>query len=215
MAVRAYKEGDEREIVPLLELVFEEWPHFDIYCASLDHWRWKFLDNPVRSKTISVGIVKGKIVGCHHTIPLRVKVGAKVYLAALGADAAVHPDYRRLGLYNRMRDLSDEQRVKMNMEFNFSETTSPILIQQQLREGRSYLGENARLVRVRDIDLHLKMTKPESAFAKKVGFNLVNIFKKFGNALYGSVILEQDFNISRITHFGHSIDVFWLSLIHI
>ena len=33
---RHYKEGDENQIVPLLELVFGQWPRFDLECSRLN-----------------------------------------------------------------------------------------------------------------------------------------------------------------------------------
>jgi hypothetical protein len=44
--VRPYQAGDEKEIVELLRMVFDGWPHFDLNCSSVDHWKWKHLDKP-------------------------------------------------------------------------------------------------------------------------------------------------------------------------
>lgn len=42
---KEYQPGDEEGIVELLEIVFDGWPHFDLPCSRVDHWKWKFLDN--------------------------------------------------------------------------------------------------------------------------------------------------------------------------
>jgi len=34
------------------------WPPFDLDCTPLEHWNWKFIDNPNRMITIVVGSVK-------------------------------------------------------------------------------------------------------------------------------------------------------------
>ena len=62
--VRPYRLGEEEEIVELLELVFNGWPQFDLNCASLEHWRWKYLDNPLKMNTVAVEISNNKIIGC-------------------------------------------------------------------------------------------------------------------------------------------------------
>jgi len=45
--VRPYCSGDEEKLVQLLQLVFNGWPRFDINCTSLDHWKWKYENNPL------------------------------------------------------------------------------------------------------------------------------------------------------------------------
>ena len=42
--VRPYREGDENNIVTLLDQVFIGLPHFDTKCSLLDHWKWKYVE---------------------------------------------------------------------------------------------------------------------------------------------------------------------------
>ena len=44
--VRPYQPGDEEGLVELLDLVFAPWPDRDLRCTAVEHWRWKYLDNP-------------------------------------------------------------------------------------------------------------------------------------------------------------------------
>ena len=52
--IRFYRPGDEKEIVPLLVLGFHGWPHIDLACSPLEHWRWKYIDNPIKRNMIAV-----------------------------------------------------------------------------------------------------------------------------------------------------------------
>ena len=42
--IREYEPGEEEQIVSLLDIVFDEWPSFDINCSKMDFWKRKYLD---------------------------------------------------------------------------------------------------------------------------------------------------------------------------
>jgi hypothetical protein len=65
--VREYRPGDEDQIVPLLQLVFNGW-------GDLDFWRWKYLDNPLKMNIITIAESNGKIIGADGAVFQRVKV---------------------------------------------------------------------------------------------------------------------------------------------
>jgi hypothetical protein len=73
--VRHYDDEDVEDIVTLLEDVFNGWPHFDLPCKPIDHWRWKFQDNPLRLNAVSVAEYNKKIIGCSHRFYFNVKLG--------------------------------------------------------------------------------------------------------------------------------------------
>lgn len=52
--IREYLPGDEESIMDLLIKVFGGWPHFDLNCSPMRHWRWKYLDNPKRLNAVCV-----------------------------------------------------------------------------------------------------------------------------------------------------------------
>jgi hypothetical protein len=104
--VRLYEKGDEVEIVPLLVSVFGRWPNFDIKCSPLEHWMWKYFDNPYNMMSTSVSVDCNKIVGVDGAIFQKVKLFNDTVLAAQGVDNAVDPGYRRIGLSKRMYELS-------------------------------------------------------------------------------------------------------------
>ena len=62
----------------LLHDVFKGWPHLDIPCSSLDHWKWKYWDNPFKPNVIIVNEEDGRIIGVNHSLGMRVKIGDEV-----------------------------------------------------------------------------------------------------------------------------------------
>ena len=52
--VRPYIDGDEKELVKLLQFVFRGWPHLNLNCTDLEHWTWKYRDNPNKPSVIVV-----------------------------------------------------------------------------------------------------------------------------------------------------------------
>jgi hypothetical protein len=60
--VRHYHPGDEESIVGLLETTFRRWPNFSLDCEPIDHWKWKYLDNPFKVNSTIVGELAGD--GC-------------------------------------------------------------------------------------------------------------------------------------------------------
>src|SRR4030043_253175 len=77
--IRIYQEDDEYEILDLLELVFGQWPGYDIKCDPIDHWRWKYLENPVNKGLISLCLDNDKIIGCFHSVPMNKRIGQRYF----------------------------------------------------------------------------------------------------------------------------------------
>ncbi len=72
-------------------------------------------------------------MGCFHTVPRRIKIGEGVYNGGIGADVAVHPDYRNTGISNKMNELTDEQRKRADIRFLYIETGNTYLLKRSLR----------------------------------------------------------------------------------
>jgi hypothetical protein len=101
--IRPYRHGDEEEINQLLDTVFKGWPHFYLNCSPLDHWRWKFEENPLKKISIAVSESDDSIIGCAHLTLQNIKIGSKNLLCFQTVDTVVHPDFRRMGLFARAR----------------------------------------------------------------------------------------------------------------
>lgn len=95
---RAYLEGDEHEILALFNEVFKT-------DRSLDHWYWKFRDNPYGSHKICVGISgEGEIVSQYAGYPvpfcstIEDDTTPEYFLTVHIGDTFTHPNVRRIGL---------------------------------------------------------------------------------------------------------------------
>ena len=96
--IRSYVEGDEYEILALFNEVFKT-------DRSLDHWHWKFRDNPYGSHRICVGISgEGEIVSQYAGYPvpfcstIEGDTTPRYFLTAHAGDTFTDPKVRRIGL---------------------------------------------------------------------------------------------------------------------
>ena len=121
--IRKFKEGDENGIVSLLNTVYSSWPRFDIECKPIDHWSWKYNRE---KKIIVVAEDDDNIVGTMATLPLLFNLFGEEVKAGIGCDVAVHPDYRRQGIRNRMLELAPTQRNAAGLDFIYNITRNPI-----------------------------------------------------------------------------------------
>jgi GNAT superfamily N-acetyltransferase len=207
--IRPYLPGDEEEIVQLLQLVFERWPHFDLSCAATDHWKWKFKDNPLKKSIISVGTIDDKIISCTHMIPLRIKIGDSVFLCGNGYDLAVHPDFRRIGIAKKMNELRKELRANAGIKFTIMVPGNSIMVKHYLKLYSRFPYTVLNFVRIRDIDWHLQMIPSKNVWLKKYGFYLVRALNQLRDALRVSNLPNEYFRISKIHSFDGNLEVFW------
>jgi len=149
---RSFCPGDEEKIVELLEIVFGDWPGLCLNCSPLDHWRWKYLDNPVGQSQIAVCLKNDEIIGCAHLIPLKLKIGDEVYSSCYGTDVAVHPDYRGLGIYNRLNSLRHDLASKAGYFYSFHPTRNPVLLRHHRKYWQTFPHDILNLVKIHNID---------------------------------------------------------------
>src|SRR4030042_1978794 len=206
--IRIYQEDDEYEILDLLELVFGQWPGYDIKCDPIDHWRWKYLENPVNKGLISLCLDNDKIIGCFHSVPMNIKIGDNIYKCTTGTDLAVHPDYRRMGIYGKMKTLLYEVEKKENISFHFGVSGNPILIENSKRIGQRYFPyETYKYVKIKEMNEHIKNWDDVSA-TKIFGYSTLytlNIIKRS----YSKIDVNSYYDIINIDHFSESINEFW------
>jgi hypothetical protein len=198
--VRTCQPGDEKEIVDLLELVFNGWPNFDLEKTSLDYWRWKHEDSMVQSQTVAVGVNdEEKIVGCLHAPLVSFKIGKQVLRLYCGVDLAVHPDYRKQGMWNHMNEIIGEKYIAYNYSSN------PIVKDKVKRMGRQAFPHPIKeYLKIRDIDEYSKTH--EISFVKKTG---LKIMKKMPTR---KLEKNNSFNTMRISEFNENINIFWENL---
>jgi len=90
---RPFREGDEEQVRKLVGTVFGRF-------MGGEYWNWKYPLNPGFDPSLVVVAEKdGRIVGCNHWLQRRFKIdSAREVVAGLGADVAVAPDFRNMGV---------------------------------------------------------------------------------------------------------------------
>lgn len=133
--IRGYEEGDEIQLVELIKLVFDTRGRTDPKYTFSDHFNWKYLENPNGIVCIAIAEDNGKIIGCNNVIVRQVKINDTVYLQGDGGDAAVHPNYRNQGIYNKLRKQTDLMEQILNIDYHEGVTTNRILMNRNIRHA--------------------------------------------------------------------------------
>ena len=100
--IRAIKHTDAIEqLTNLFVLVFKFKTPPDRLTES---WKWKYLQHPLSAclPEVVVALDGAKIVGARPFMLNELWLGNEKILSAQHCDTMVHPDYRRLGIFNRM-----------------------------------------------------------------------------------------------------------------
>lgn len=213
--VRPYQPGDKEGIIELLQFVFDVWPPFDLNCTPLEHWEWKFIDNPLKIYSIIVSRNIGKIIGCLHCTSRIVKIGEKSIFCSQGVDLAVHPDFRSMGIYKKMSNCKDELLKEANVKLTYSVTGNPILMREALKIGwlrfpYPILG----LILINDIDSHLKMMPNKYAWLKKGWYYILKTLNRIRNTLNQPSPSTAEFHIKKINSFDDRIELFWYGIMN-
>lgn len=209
--IRPYKQGDEVQIVKLLEEVFKGWPKFELHGSSLDYWRWKYQENYLDRKLIVVAENDRKIIGVDQTVPMKIKILDELYLTGLGADLAVHKDFRRKGIRNRISKKLNSERTKSGLIFNYAITGNPIVIDSFTRSKihHRFPLELTQYVRIRDLDLHLRESPVENVWIKKIGYNVLKRLSRLRSGSNTSPSPHPDITIEEVSYFDARIEQFW------
>ncbi len=118
--VHRYRAGDELGIVPFLER-YMGWPSAMVDVPHVDHWRWKFLSNPLGFHLVCVAERDCQVVSHSASLPTRMKVGERTVIASQGVDLVTDPDYRGHGLIGQTmgcrNQIKDEHSVALDFGF--------------------------------------------------------------------------------------------------
>ena len=181
--LRLYDEGDDEQIVDLLELVFEEWPGYDITCSPLEHWRWKYLNHVSSRPYIALAIDGEKIIGCNLGFPLNISIGGKTRKACYRADTAVHPDYRGARISSGMIDFFNNYFTDEGVQLSYWATSNPIIISKGKKSRYPLPFKVTNFVRILNIDKQLKAMPVPNPILTKTGYLLVRSYNQLGNRL--------------------------------
>lgn len=208
--VRPYQNGDEEGIVDLLITVFKGWPNFEVECSSLDHWRWKYIENPYRIGFISVALCGDEIIGVNHSFPIRVKIGEQIISGGFGADLAVHPKHRGKKVSSKLQQMKRSIKDKSAM-FSLYVSSNPIVVERK-DETRvpEFPHQVINLARIKNINHHFRIAPEKNAWIKKTGFNTLKSINLLSNRLEAFREKEKtEIALNQIRLFDNRINVFW------
>jgi hypothetical protein len=86
-AIRPYRPGDERDILQLFRKVFGQ-------DRSLDHWRWKFLDNPYGTQIMLCVAPNGDLAAQYAGVPAPATLNSQKVQVTQLIDSMSDPAYR-------------------------------------------------------------------------------------------------------------------------
>lgn len=203
-AIRRYKEGDEKQIIQLLDLVFR-----NIESEKLEekYWRWEFIDGPFGDAKIWVAEDDDKIVGHYAAIPMRVKVDKEIITGAIVVDVMTHPDYRYQGMFASLGERATKDAGMEGLHFFMGYPTRKNVIPGHLKVGWFIVGSIPVLVKPLILDniirryiknkiLH-RMAKSLANIALKVFFRTKKIEDVVGVSIHA------------VSSFDEQVDDFW------
>lgn len=95
--IRGYRTGDEHSLLTAYNKAFAT-ADGKIKPRSMDHWRWKYLDNPTGQVHIALAHHREHgVVGSYATLPLRVWIKGEQRICGHSIDLFVLPEWRRHG----------------------------------------------------------------------------------------------------------------------
>ena len=212
-SVRPFRKGDEEEIVQLLQRVFDGWPRFDLGCSPVEHWRWKYIDNPLRGNVVTLAESGGEIIGVRHSLLKEILVNNSPFLWKYSADAAVDPAFRNMGVSKRMVELSRVLSKQVEVDYVYYVyyvSSNPIMVEHWLRTKRNpFPHDVSNLVWIQDIDRQMSAMPIDFAGFYKLGFKAVRSLNQMSNLLRKSVHPIHDLEIHKIDRFDERANAFW------
>jgi hypothetical protein len=133
----------------------------------------------------------------------------KSLIAQQGGDLAIDKAFRGMKLYPKMQEVKDTIASKNKVNIGYSLSNNPIVLRGELKTRLQFPSPLKHMIKVRDIDLHLKMSD-NPAFTQKIGHITLEVMNKINN-LFASKISKanKDIKINKIDKFSENVDVFW------
>jgi predicted N-acetyltransferase YhbS len=199
---RKYKEGDEKQIVSLLKLVFKL-QRFD----DLTYWEWMYKNNPIGLSKIWVAENDGEIVGHYALIPIRIKGTNSIHLGTLTINLAIHPDYQHHGIFPLLAEKAHKELCQEGILFSYcypNNNSYPIFINKLLWIKIDTLP---MLFRPLNLKLLIKRKINNKYLSELIyPFGMLFTKKSFRDQKYHS---KEKINIKKATSFDERLDSFF------
>jgi GNAT superfamily N-acetyltransferase len=203
---RLYKPGDENGILDLLKLSFSGWTKIE---NVLDYWKWKYLETPIGTDIV-VAEDDGKIIGVSHNMELRLKLGSSIILTHFGADTTTHPDYRGKGVFGSIVELLEKIRVEKKLGLEYATSNNPAVHKEWQKRGRIIFPHPISImVRIKNVNLHLKMRPLDNALFLESGYYVKNTMRIIDNTFKHKIVPLGNFTLEEINKFQNTNNEFW------
>ena len=202
---RRYEPGDESQIIELLNLVFNGWPHIDFPCESIDYWRWKYLGREEAPLVIWIAEDKDQIIGCLHALPIEFKGIEGHHKYAAGMDYAVHPNYRGKGIGSQLSEHINPYLTSLGYLFTLSITGNPKLIKSMSKDHYPLPGKVLNYVWIDDVEKQLQEYPMDNPLIVKNTYKILQTISKIGTEKPYS----NDLFVKSATRFGDENNDFW------
>lgn len=115
LTIRSYEQGDENQILSLWREVFQ-------MKRSLQHWLWKFKNNPYLNvqAALACTTLEKQIVSHYTVLPVKMNFNGESVLAGQVVDLITHPDFWRQGLSLKTAQHCNKKLHQNNVSIVFS-----------------------------------------------------------------------------------------------
>ena len=179
----------------------------------MEHWMWKYLENPLKRNNITVGEFEDKIIACDHGLYTLIKVGKETFLCRQGVDAAVHPDYRGEGIYKNTDKLKDDMDFFNRVKLVYSVSTNPVILRHREKNKRpTFPYPIAHYIYVSDVNQIVKNIKSTDSIKKwgiKQSIKLAQLYNNLQIIITGKIQTSANLRIIEVERFDREIEVFW------
>ena len=138
---------DMEEVLALLQQSFASVQRSGNVDRGLRFWNWKYRNSPFGPAIIQVVRIDGRIAATGCLWPMTLLCNDRRLRALQPCDTAVHPDFRRRGLFGQLnrarKDLATER--NLDLIFNFPNANS---LPGYIKSGWQHLGRVPWLVRI-------------------------------------------------------------------
>jgi len=204
LEINYYNQGDETNIIKLLIDSFERWPNHEPNCKPIEHWRWKYLENPTGLNNIVYMTDNSTIVGCDHTFFKTVKMGENTIIAGISGDTATHKNYRGRGIYKELAAAKKQIRKSQGGIFGYWITINPIFIEYAKKLQRpTFPHPISNMFKILDVEQYFGPTRLTEKGIKKIGYLILSKKNK------SEIMEDGDLEVRLIKNFDEKADTFW------
>lgn len=201
--IKPYQDNDEVHIIPLFEKVFRRAMG---KTESAEHWRWEFLENPVKPMTTMLAWDGERLVSQEAANLLRFVVDGRDYLGALIFDSMTDPEYAGRGIFTETAKALYKYQKKKSCEFVYGFPNANVIQARIKKLGWNIISKMPIYVRPIDVGT-LVRKKTGSALLEIIASKISSSFSTFMHNR--TSILNHKIEIRKDGHFDKWADDLW------